>query len=188
MGTLRECGKLRNEGRVDQRGILRSYKAASDLGFLAVRHRHKNRPRVSCWRYLPPVLIAHGLMYVPANPPFISALSDTGHLCLAIRTLSKPTHPFPPRSSVQDLKYWARELVLKCAVFWLAATSMCADPKATSCMRSPLLRKHPSHRRHGPAVHRKLWGRMHVHTCRSQSLRHHITRSINQLCMCVIYY
>lgn len=180
MDTLRECRKPRNEGR--------SYKAASDLGFSLCVTCPKNRLRVSCWRYLPPVPIAHGLMYVPANPPFISVLSDTGHLFPAIRTLSKPTHPFPPCSLVQDLKYWARELVLKCAVFWLPATSMCADPKATSWMRSPLLRKHPSHRRHGPAMHRKLWGCMHVHTCRSQSLRHHITRSINQLCMCVIYY
>lgn len=188
MDTLRECRKLKNEGRSGSAGDSEKLQSCVWFGFLAVRHGPKNRPRVSCWRYLPPVPIAHGLMYVPANPLFISALSDTGHLSPAIRTLSKPTHPFPPCSSVQDLKYWARELVLKWAVSWSPATSMCADPKATSCMRSPLLRKHPSHRRHGPAVHRKQWGCMHVHTRRSQSLRHHITRSINQLCMCVISY
>lgn len=115
---------------------------------------------MSRWHYLPLVpnkqvcsaysvvlmsvpALAHTVLYQTPGHPF--------HL-----KLSKPTHP--------TLSLCRLAQVLKYQAVTAEAFSMCPNPRATSCMKSPSLRKHPSHSRHSLILHRKLSGCMHVHT------------------------
>lgn len=103
----------------------------------------------------------------PSNPKFVQA------------------HPPYPEQLSPGPQISGREWggVFKCAVFWVSATSVCADPQATSCMKSSALRKHPSHRRRSLTLHRKLSGCMHAHTIPA-SISYKVYKST--ACVCVL--
>lgn len=106
--------------------------------------------RTQCCRCVSSVPSALGLMCVPAEATITVTQSDRSLLFLFLKHRQK-THP------LQSLEIRTSKLDLKCACFvWLPASAMWTDLKSTSCMRSLPLRKHPSHRRSGPATHRKL--------------------------------
>lgn len=116
--------------------------------------------------YVSSVPSARGLTCVPAKPPFTDTQSDTSHLfpLLQHRRRTQPLH---------SLENWTYKLdfemcVLYLFILWSPATTVWTDLKSTSWMRSLPLRKQPSLRRNGPAMHRKLLECMHVRWGRSQ--------------------
>lgn len=167
----------RKEGR-DQWRILKSNRTASDLVSLFLACDARQETDLVCHADTTCLLPQSGLLCpgswfdvcsstLPSSP-----LSDS-RPPFPSRPVAVQAHPSSSRVRPRFLEYRGlrvRRRIFKCAVLWASATSACADPQATSCMRSPVLLKHPSHRRHSVTLHRKLSGCMHVHTCGPQSL------------------
>lgn len=137
------------EGRKDERISGGIWKATELLlsFFLALRHRQETRTCV--------------MLTLPVHCPKCAALLFVHSVTLYLthsNPKSIPAHPpfqLRPGPQISGCK---RVGVFKCAGFWVSATSVCADPQATSCMKSPALRKHPSQRRLGLTLYRKLSG------------------------------
>lgn len=106
------------------------------FGFLCVPHRQETNPLchadITC---LPPV--PSGLLHLVNW--FDGLFQQSQIQCALFDSSSDPFQAHPTFSGPQ-----VRRVFVKYAVFWSPATSACADPGATSCMRSLALRKHPS--------------------------------------------
>lgn len=136
------------KGRIKSRGSLEDSEKQQNrfrLRFCAScrASQARNRPRVSCCRYLP--LVPRGLLCPLGWFDVCPTLSESRPTIL--NEPSHPTFPALPRPALR---------------LRVEAFSACTNQWATSCMKSPALGKHPSHCRHSVALHRKLRGRIHV--------------------------
>lgn len=116
-------------------------------------------------------VLAHAVLYQTPGHPFHQKLSKPTHSTLSLCNLA------------QVLKYQAVSV---------EAFSMCPNPRATSCMKSPSLRKHPSHSRHSLILYRKLCKWMHAgaHTCCPQCLYNFnkVFKTRHQQCVFMLMY